>query len=83
LDLDSAALSYVFDRDGFYEQLADKLIENLPWHHPSNRGRWLCKQLNQAAEGLDPDTYAEQAGKSVRDGLVGLGLPTFMADALA
>jgi hypothetical protein len=30
LKIETATLTYVFDEDGFYEQLADKLIENLP-----------------------------------------------------
>jgi hypothetical protein len=46
------------------------------------RGHWLCKQLADAAENLDPDTWAKQAGKSVRAGLSALGLPRYMADAL-
>lgn len=42
----------------------------------------LCKQLKEAAEGLDPDTYAELGGETVRDGLRELGLPEYMANAL-
>lgn len=75
-------LDYIFDKDGFYEKLADKVIENQPWVRRATRGHWLCKQLAAAARGLDPATYAEQVGKSVRDGLRGLGLPAFMANAL-
>jgi hypothetical protein len=76
------AVSYVFDEGGFYENLADKLIENLPWGHRTWRGHWLCMQLKEAADGLDPDTYAKLAGQTVRDGLRKLGLPQYMADAL-
>jgi len=76
------AVSYLFDEDGFYENLADKLIENLPRGRRTWRGHWLCKQLKDAAEGLDPDTYAKLAGETVRDGLRKLGLPRYMADAL-
>ena len=75
-------VSYVFDEGGFYENLADKLIENLPWGRRTWRGHWLCRQLKEAAEGLDPDTYAKLAGQTVRDGLRTLGLPPYMADAL-
>lgn len=39
-------------------------------------------QLMEAAESLDPDLFAKQAGKSVRDGLRALGFPRYMADAL-
>lgn len=80
--IEAATLTYVFDEDGFYEQLADKLIENLPWTRRAAGGHWLCKQLADAAENLDPDTWAKQAGKSVRAGLSALGLPRYMADAL-
>lgn len=73
---------YVFDEDGFYEQLAEKLIEKTPFWRRGGRSHRLCRQLNDAAEGLDPDTWAKQAGKSVWDGLRNLGLPRFMADAL-
>lgn len=76
------AVSYLFDEGGFYENLADKLIENLPWGHRTWRGHWLCKQLNTAAEGLDPDVYAKLAGETVRDGLRKLELPQYMANAL-
>jgi hypothetical protein len=76
------AVSYVFDEDGFYESLADKLIENVPAGHRTWRGHWLCRQLKEAADGLDPDTYAKLGGETVRDGLRALGLPQYMADAL-
>jgi len=76
------AVTYLFKEDGFYEKLADRLIESQPWARRASRGHWLCKQLRDAAEGLDPGTYAEQAGSAVRDGLRNLGLPPFMADTL-
>lgn len=76
------AVAYVLDEDGFYEKLADRLIESQPWLRRVSRGHWLCKQLNGAAEMLDPGTYAQQAGETVRDGLKAMGLPPFMADAL-
>lgn len=81
-EIDEAVLAYVFDENGFYEQLADKLIEKTPVWRRGGRSHWLCKQLNDTAETLDPDTWAKQAGKSVRDGLRRIGLPRFMADAL-
>jgi hypothetical protein len=81
-NVNTHAVTYVLDEDGFYEKLADRLIENQPWSRRASRGHWLCKQLNSAAEMIDPGTYAEQAGESVRDGLKGIGLPPFMADAL-
>ena len=82
-DVDGYILSYVFDRDGFYEKLADKLIDNLPESRRGpKRDHWLCLQLSHTADLVNPDTYAEQAGKTVRDGLAGMGFPKFMADAL-
>lgn len=75
------ALTYVFNRTGFYETLAKKLLDARPvtkkW-----RGHWLCKQLDAAARGLDPGTYARQAQRSTREGLVALGFPDFMATVL-
>lgn len=47
-----------------------------------NCERSLALQLAEAAENLGPDTWAKQAGKSVREGLIALGLPTYMAEGL-
>ena len=80
--MNQEAVSYIFDESGFYENLTDKLIENLPWGYRTWRGHWLCRQLKEAADGLDPDMYAKLAGETVRDGLRRLGLPPYMADAL-
>jgi hypothetical protein len=82
LTIDADLVTYVFDRDGFYEQLADRLIDNLPLHRRWRRGHWLCMCLNDLAHGVDPDTYAEQVRKPIRDGLIALGFPGFIAAAL-
>lgn len=84
LEIDTDLLTFVFDRDGFYERLADRLLDNLPWWRRSRwlRGHWLCTCLNDLARGVDPGTYAEQIQKPVRDGLAALGFPKFIANVL-
>lgn len=82
LDIDSTVLSYVFDRDGFYEGLADRLLEAIPLHRRIRRGHWLCTQLNDLATGTDPDAYARQIRKPTRDGLIALGCRPFIANVL-
>jgi hypothetical protein len=71
----------VFRPDSLCEQLADKLIAHAGWRR-WGRSHWLCRQLSDTAASLDPDLFATQAGRSVRDGLRGLGFPRYMADAL-
>ena len=78
----TSACDYVFDPSGFYEGLADRLIDNLPLRRRIRRGHWLYEQLNDFAEMLDPDTYAQQAQESVADGLEEMGMPTIMAEVL-
>ena len=82
LATDADLVTYVFDRDGFYERLADRLLDNLPWHRRWRRNHWLCRCLNDLAHGVDPDTYAEQVRKPIRDGLIALGFPRFIATVL-
>lgn len=81
--IDTDLLTYVFDRDGFYERLADRLLDNLPWRHRGRRGHWLCTCLNDLARGLDPGTYAEQVQQPTIKGLIILGFPKFTATALS
>ncbi|HEY4453999.1 MAG TPA: hypothetical protein VGN81_06780, partial [Pseudonocardiaceae bacterium] len=82
LDIDSTVLSYVFDRDGFYEGLADRLLDAIPLRRSIRRGHWLCTQLNDLATGTDPDTYARQIRKPTRDGLIALACRPFIANVL-
>jgi hypothetical protein len=82
LAIDTDLVAYVFDRDGFYESLADRLLDNLPWHRRWRRNHWLCTCLNNLAHGVDPDTYAELVRKPTRDGLIALGFPRFIAAVL-
>jgi hypothetical protein len=80
--IDTDLLTYVFDRDGFYERLADRLLDNLPWRRRWRRGHWLCTCLNDLAHGLDPGTYAELVQKPTIKGLIILGSPNFIATVL-
>lgn len=81
ISADKALLAQVFRPGSPYEQLADKLITNSAWRR-WGRSHWLCIQLKDAAESLDPDLFAKQAGQSVRNGLRAIGFPRYMADAL-
>lgn len=82
LAIDTDVVTYVFDRDGFYERLADRLLDSLPLHRRLQRGHWLCRRLNESAHIVDPNTYAEQVQKPTRDGLMALGFPKFIATVL-
>lgn len=75
-------LTYVFDRDGFYEGLAGRLLAARPLTKKLWRGHWLCKQLDEAARGLDPSTYAQQAQRPAREGFRSLGFPDFMSTVM-
>jgi hypothetical protein len=76
------ALTYLFDQDGFYEKLADKLIDKVPLRRRWQKGHWLCLRLLDTAKMFDPDEYAELAGATVRDGMVALRVPRFIASVL-
>ncbi len=80
--IDTDLLTYVFYRDGFYERLADRLLDNLPWRRRGRRGHWLCTCLNDLAHSLDPGTYAEQVQKPTIKGMIILGFPKFIATVL-
>lgn len=75
-------MTYLFDPDGFYEKLADKLIDKVPLRRHWQKGHWLCLRLLETAKMFNPDEYAEQAGATVRDGMVALGAPRFIASVL-
>ena len=77
------AVTYVFDENGFYVRLANRLLDQVPWYHPVSRiGHGLCAKLNGLAKGLDPATYAQLLQQPVSAGLLALGLPKFMAETL-
>ncbi|SEP52547.1 hypothetical protein [Amycolatopsis saalfeldensis] len=77
------AVTYVFDEDGFYVRLANRLLDQAPWYRPAFRhGHGLCLKLDGLAKGLDPATYAQLLQQPVSAGLLALGLPKFMATTL-
>src|SRR5215217_372191 len=76
------ALSFVFDNGGFYINLSNRLIDNLPWLRKIHRGHWLCVHLNDLAKALSPGTYTPCIQKSVRDVLLNVGSPKFIAETL-
>jgi hypothetical protein len=78
-----AAIQYVFDEDGFYEGIADKLIEGLPSKRRATRGHDLCKLLNAAGTLVDSGTYEKIAGETVEKGLTRLGVDKLVARAFA
>jgi hypothetical protein len=80
--VDETALAYVFDRDGFYEKLADRLLDRLPLRRKIARGHWLCVRLNGLARAVDPGTYTALLGKTTAQGLAHLGAQAFMAEVL-
>lgn len=81
-EIEATAIEFVFDREGFYESLADRLIEQVPFRRRVTRNHWLCEQLNDTAEMLDPEKYRKLIGRSTRLGLVELGMPKYMANVI-
>jgi hypothetical protein len=78
------AVAYVFDESGFYTRLANRTIDKVPWYEPIRyQKHGLCACLNKVAKGLDPATYAKYAQKPLRAGLVRVGCPYFLAEALS
>lgn len=75
------ALSYVFDRDGFYARLADRLIDTMPVHRRVMRGHWLCSCLSNLSQRLSVGTYTERLQTPIRDTLRKAGAPRFIANA--
>ncbi|WP_433273996.1 hypothetical protein ACQPZA_24090 [Pseudonocardia xinjiangensis] len=76
-------IQYVFDEDGFYEGIADKIIEGLPFGRRATRGHDLCKLLNTAATLVDSGTYEKIAGETVEKGLTRLGVDDLVARTFA
>ena len=66
----------MFDEDGFYVRLANRALDEVPWHRRiRRRGHGLCVCLNKLSQGLDPATYAKLIQTPVRAGLLRLGFP--------
>ncbi|MBK1788476.1 hypothetical protein [Prauserella cavernicola] len=76
-------LASVFHRDGFYRKLADQLLDDLPLRRRVLRGHRLCTQLDQRAAYLDPTAYTMLAQTPVREALLRLGFPKYLADPLS
>ncbi|GAA4860666.1 hypothetical protein ACFQ34_28040 [Pseudonocardia benzenivorans] len=76
-------IQYVFDENGFYEGIADKLIEGLPYRRRATRGHDLCKLLNASAMLVDSGTYEKIVGETVERGLTKLGVDNLVAKAFA
>lgn len=77
-------MTYAFDQDGFYVRVADHTLDNLPWLYKTRRkGHFLCLRLTELATGLDPGTYAKLTQTPIRDGLLRLRFPRFLADVLS
>lgn len=62
--------------------MADRLIDQIPFHHRLTRNHWLCEQLNDTAEILDPETYRKLVTRTTRKGLIELGMPEYMANVI-
>lgn len=79
----SQAVNYVFAEDSFYAGLADRLTAKVPfWRRFRKENHWLCALLHDLAEGLDPATYARQAGMDIAHGLREVGFPFFVANVI-
>jgi hypothetical protein len=74
-------LSYVFDRDGFYARLADRLLDTMPVHRRMMRGHWLCNCLSNLSQRLSVGTYTERLQAPIRDILRKARAPRFIANA--
>lgn len=74
----------MFAPDGFYVRLADRTLAALPLRYRvRRRGHLLCTRLRDLATGIHPVAYAKLAQNPVRDGLLRLQFPPFLADVLA
>lgn len=82
MEAQADVLTYVFDPDGFYSRLADRLLDTMPWRYRWLPGHWVCAALNKLANRIDPGTYAHLIRHPIREGLLSLRTPSFIANAL-
>lgn len=75
-------MNYAFTPDGFYERLADRLLDAQPWYYRWLLKHQLCAALNALTKGIDPATYRAAIQRPVRDGLLRLGAPAFIANVI-
>lgn len=64
-------VAYVFEPDGVYEVVADRLLAKTKMRRRFGRRRdhWLCRVLNHAAHICDTGTYIDLAAQGVEQGL--------------
>jgi hypothetical protein len=81
-----AGVAYLFERDGVYEVVADRLLAKTKMQRRFGRGRghWLCIVLKNAAIMCDTGTYIDLVAQGVEQGLCGAyGMPKVAAKVLA
>ena len=76
-------ITYVFDEGGFYEKIADRMIDDLPYAKRARRGHRMCKLLGAAAKVVDSGTYEDLVGETVEGGLKKLGVDDLVATAVS
>jgi hypothetical protein len=80
-----AGITYLFQPDGIYEVVADRLLSKTKMRRrfgPS-RNHWLCIVLNNAAHMCETGTYIDLAAQGVEDGLrKAYGMPKVVARTL-
>lgn len=79
-------VAYLFEPDGVYEVVADRLLAKTKMRRGfgRKRGHWLCLVLNQAAHICDTGTYIDLAAQGVEQGLrTAYDMPKPVAKTLA
>ena len=82
-EVEAQAITYIFDADGFYENIADKMIEDLPYAKRAGRGHTQCKLLGVAAKLVDSASYEDLVGETVERSLKKLGVDDLAATAVS
>jgi hypothetical protein len=80
------SIAYLFEPDGVYEVVADRLLAKTKMRRRfgRKRGHWLCLVLNHAAHICDTGTYIDLAEQGVEQGLrVAYDMPKPVAKTLA
>lgn len=75
-------IAYLFEPDGPYEVLADRLLAKTKMRRRFGRRRdhWLCIMLNEAAQLCDTATYIDLVAQNVEKGLcTACGMPRVVA----
>lgn len=80
-----AAVTFLFEPDGVYEVVADRLLTETKIHRAFKRprGHWLCVVLNNAALSCETGTYIDLAAHNIEKGLCeAYGMPRIVAKVL-